>query len=367
MSVAWLWSALGCPAYLVPDPPEDGASDDDDDDDDDGDGPDGDTPVPTSGPTTTTGFDTGTGDPGSTSSETTDPDTSATGTTATGVPPGTCGDGVVDPGESCDLTYANNKDSGPCTKSCQLAYCGDGLVWEGEEACDHGMANNDYLYGGCRENCTPGPGCNDGVLQPEEECDASAPAAEGSVGCDPGNCRMMARVAFVTSAEFSGDLGGLAGADAICVAAAAAAKLDNAGSFLAYLGDGAAAPATRFVDGLADKGFPYARRDGQKLANDLDDVFATGLRVPLVITELGTVLPPEQYAWTGVDIHGQPGGAHCEAWGTNYLKYSGRVGQISPATDSDADIFAWQLGGDWVDYSSTPCAPKTMHLYCFED
>jgi hypothetical protein len=230
------------------------------------------------------------------------------------------------------------------------------------------MANNDYLYGGCRENCTSGPGCNDGVLQPEEECDASAPAAEGSVGCDPGHHAAVARVAFVTSAEFSGDLGGLAGADAICVAAAAAAKLDNAGSFLAYLGDGAAAPATRFVDGLADKGFPYARRDGQKLANDLDDVFATGLRVPLVITELGTVLPPEQYAWTGVDIHGQPGGAHCEAWGTNYFKYSGRVGQISPATDSDADIFAWKIDGDWVDYSSRLCPTNNaMHLYCFED
>ncbi|HEY0137078.1 MAG TPA: hypothetical protein VGB85_23505 [Nannocystis sp.] len=372
MSVAWLLSALGCPANPVsPDPPE-GASDDDDGDDDD-DEPDVDE-TPTSGPTTTatTGTDTGTGEPGPASSETTDAatdsDTSATETTATSVPSGTCGDGVVDPGETCDLTYAENKDTGACTKSCQLPYCGDGLVWEGEESCDNGMANNDFLYGGCRENCTPGPSCNDGLLQPEEECDASAPAAEGAVGCDPGNCRMMARVAFVTAAEFSGDLGGLAGADATCVAAAAAAKLDNAGSFLAYMGDGAAAPANRFVDGLADKGYPYARRDGQKLANDLDDLFDIGLRVPLVITELGTTLPPEQLAWTGVDIHGEPGGAHCEAWSTDYFKYSGRVGQISPATDSDADIFAWKINGDWVDYASKSCFTNdARHLYCFED
>jgi len=106
------------------------------------------------------------------------------------------------------------------------------------------MANNDNLYGGCRGDCTPGPRCNDGLLQPEEECDASAPVTEGSVECDAGNCRLKARVAFVTAATFSADLGGLVGADAACVAAADAAKLDNAGSFLAYMSDGVAASRT---------------------------------------------------------------------------------------------------------------------------
>ena len=374
VSVAWLSMTLGCQAHPVyPDPPEDIAGDDDGE-------PGGDSPAPTSGPTTTatTGSDTGSGQPGLTSSEATDAatgsdtsgtsDTSDTESTASTAPPGTCGDGVIDPGESCDLSYSGNKDTGACTKSCQAATCGDGLLWEGQELCDHGMANNDYLYGGCREDCTPGPSCNDAVLQPEEECDASAPASEGAVDCDEGTCRMSARVAFVTSAEFSGDLGGLAGADAACVAAAKMGKLDNANSFLAYLGDGAAAPATRFIDGAKAKGYPYARRDGKKLADDLDDLFATGLRVPLVITEFGTALPPEQFAWTGVDIHGEPGGTHCEGWGTDYFKYTGRVGQISPATDSDADIFAWRIDGDWVDFASRPCFTKNaMHLYCFED
>lgn len=366
VSIAGLAAALGCPAHTVyPDPPEDGASDVGD-----GDGEDGD--EPTSGPVTTatTGLDTGTGSP--TSSETTDaatgPESSTSETTGTSAPSGTCGDGVVDPGETCDLSYSENKDTGACTKACQAATCGDGLLWEGKELCDHGMANNDNLYGGCRENCTPAASCNDGVLQPEEEeCDASAPAMEGAVGCDPGSCRMLARVAFVTSAEFTGDLNGLAGADAACVAAASAGKLDNASKFLAYVGDGMAAPATRFVDGAKDKGYPYARRDGKKLANDLDDLLATGPRVPLVITELGTVLPPEQYAWTGVDIHGEPGGTHCEEWSTDYFQYTGRVGQISPATDSDADIFVWRTDGDWVDYTSLSCSTPFIHLYCFED
>ncbi|HEY0133177.1 MAG TPA: hypothetical protein VGB85_03830 [Nannocystis sp.] len=181
---------------------------------------------------------------------------------------------------------------------------------------------------------------------------------------------MKARVAFVTSAEFSGDIGGLAGADAICVAAAMAGGLDNAGNFLAYMGDGVAAPATRFVDGAKAKGFPYARRDGQKLANDLDDLFATGVRVPLVITEFGDPLPASpdpRYAWTGVGLHGEPDGEQCQEWSTTYFKYSGRVGQISPVSDSDADVFDWMIDGHWVKFTSRPCATKAMHLYCFED
>ena len=130
MSVAWLLSVSGCPAYAVhPDPPEDSTGADDDD----GGGPDGDSPAPTSDPTTTAmGFDTSAGESGAASSDTSDaatgPDTSATGTTATSVASGTCGDGVVDPGESCDLSYAQNNDHGACTESCQAAYCGDGLA-----------------------------------------------------------------------------------------------------------------------------------------------------------------------------------------------------------------------------------------------
>jgi len=75
----------------------------------------------------------------------------------------------------------------------------------------------------------------------------------------------------------------------------------------------------------------------------------------------------EQLAWTGVDIHGEPGGTDCEEWSTKYLKYTGRVGQISPATDSDADIFNWRIDGDWVDFNFRSCSTKVMHLYCFED
>jgi hypothetical protein len=72
------------------------------------------------------------------------------------------------------------------------------------------------------------------------------------------------------------------------------------------------------------------------------------------------------YAWTGVGLHGEPDGGHCEAWSTAYFKYSGQVGQISPVSDSDADVFDWKIDGHWVKYTSLLCATKTVHLYCFE-
>ncbi len=82
-----------------------------------------------------------------------------------------CGDGVVTRDEACDLGTANNTgDNGGCNPDCTLAvYCGDGHVNPGE-TCDDGA--NTSLYGGCAPGCVPGPTCGDGVVQPPfEECD----------------------------------------------------------------------------------------------------------------------------------------------------------------------------------------------------
>ena len=98
-------------------------------------------------------------------------------------------------------------------------------------------------------------------------------------------------------------------------------------------------------------------------------MLATGLRVPLVLTEFGTPLPPDQYpwyAWTGVGIHGEPAGANCEAWSEGFYKYSGQVGQISPPSDSDADVFNWRIDAHWSKYTALLCSTQ-QHLYCFED
>ena len=111
---------------------------------------------------------------------------------------GDCGDGVVDPGEECDLGEQNS-DVGQCTTSCFIASCGDGLVYEGFEECDDGNSvntddcvegcklaecgdgfwhmdvemcddGNDDETDGCTSDCVPA-NCGDGIVQEGEQCD----------------------------------------------------------------------------------------------------------------------------------------------------------------------------------------------------
>ena len=121
-----------------------------------------------------------------------------------------CGNGVQDPGETCDDGYAgNNNSDGNCTLACQLPKCGDGLVWQGHEDCDLGQNNNDSVYNGCTTECKFGPSCGDGFVQGPEECDAGpdngsgVPTSEDGVACESA-CRFVANVVFVSSAIYTG-------------------------------------------------------------------------------------------------------------------------------------------------------------------
>jgi hypothetical protein len=173
------------------------------------------------------------------------------------------------------------------------------------------------------------------------------------------------RIAFVTSAGYSGQLGGLAGADAICVAAATAAGLDRASSFLAWLSDGFNGPIDRFTDGAADAGYPYARRDGKLLAGDFNQMITLGVQRPLDIDELGGQLAPKSLVWTATGADGKPyNGDSCGMWTFDSFKLSARVGEASPSLAPGA-FAVWKNGDHWTDYSTYPCKSINAHLYCF--
>lgn len=61
----------------------------------------------------------------------------------------TCGNGLVDEGEECDLGFANG-GPGMCRTDCRAPRCGDGMPDEGER-CDDG---NDDDSDACRSDCT---------------------------------------------------------------------------------------------------------------------------------------------------------------------------------------------------------------------
>jgi len=120
----------------------------------------------------------------------------------------TCGNGVLDFGEGCDDGNHDNTDAcpddGPNGGICQLATCGDGFVWAGQETCDDGNQDNtdacpdDGAHGGTCQPATCGDGfvwsghedCDDGNIFPGDGCSSSCATeggtcvASGFISCD---------------------------------------------------------------------------------------------------------------------------------------------------------------------------------------
>ena len=90
-----------------------------------------------------------------------------------GCPPTTqvnpiCGDGVIDPGETCDNGPANSDTvPGACRTSCKPARCGDYVIDPGETCDDGNLLDGD----GCGPTCQIEPFCGDGNLDTGEQCD----------------------------------------------------------------------------------------------------------------------------------------------------------------------------------------------------
>jgi hypothetical protein len=173
----------------------------------------------------------------------------------------------------------------------------------------------------------------------------SPPPAPPPAACGAGGPCLV----FVTSSVHTGNLGGLAGADAICQGAATRAGLP--GTYLAWLADATASPATRFVHSTG----PYVRTDDVEVAANWADLTDGVLAAPIIFTERGTAVSTPVEAWTSVQSNGTGVSAidgHCLNWSTTVADF-GRAGD------------ATRMDGDWTLRLGTFCG-EAFRLYCVQ-
>ena len=273
----------------------------------------------------------------------TDPSTTAaqeTTAATSGTDAPICGDGVLDPGEACD--DGNDADDDACLSTCELATCGDGVVWAGVEACDDGnLVDHDACLATCApaacgdghlhlgvEACDDGNDadddaslstcelatCGDGVVwagveacdpggEDSDTCDHDCTPAVCGDGltnhaageeCDDGNdsaldncypsCKAPTMLLFASSERYQGDLGGLAGADAKCAALAKQGGL--AGTFKAWLSTSTIGVGDRLIQSPGR----YMLPDKTIVAANFDQLENGVLFAPIDVTETGEAI-----------------------------------------------------------------------------
>jgi len=172
------------------------------------------------------------------------------------------------------------------------------------------------------------------------------------------------KTVFVTSNAFSGDLGGLAGADATCQQLATSAKLT--GTYKAWLSSSTTTAAQRLTHGTG----PYALMNGVVVAAGWTALTSGTLLVPINVNEKGGPPPTASstcgstnpsIVWTATAPDGTLAaiGATCADWTT-----SGPSGGSVLGLADHADK-QWTDGCASVGASSTICGASAA-LYCIE-
>ncbi|MEY4546454.1 MAG: hypothetical protein RL685_2649 [Pseudomonadota bacterium] len=153
--------------------------------------------------------------------------------------------------------------------------------------------------------------------------------------------------AFVTSTLSSGNLGGLAGADARCSLLASTAGLG--GEVRAYL-------STSTVDALerlqGSRG--WVRTDGKVLVDTPELLGTTALQHPLRTNEWGRDIGDVDGAFTGTEANGRSSlaGEHCQDWTTD---------TVGLGINGNPSF----LGHHFGSFGSASCY-QTFSIYCFE-
>jgi hypothetical protein len=195
----------------------------------------------------------------------------------------------------------------------------------------------------------------DGASSADGGSDADAsPESGGSCGDASADKRI-----FVSSALYTGNLGGLTGADAQCQALADAAGL--CGTYKAWLSDGTADASARLSHATGN----YVRTDGQIIANDWSQLVSGTIQNAINRTETNGAAPVGTVkcggssvtpVWTGSTTAGaNVMNGSCSNWASNSSSPGGIFG------NAEAKNAAWTAMCQIV-----AVCQSTAAIYCVE-
>jgi hypothetical protein len=187
------------------------------------------------------------------------------------------------------------------------------------------------------ESDDPSAPAPSGTPPPNGGVDASAPD-----GATPGKTGPL--VVFVSSEVKTGNLGGVAGADALCIQLGKAANIPGV-TFRAWI----STPTTNAIDRIKGTG-PFKLVDGTVIAQDRTELASGKLRHGLDKDEKGATPPlAEDRVWTATGADGKYAGGDCAQWTGGQ---SGRVGEAEQASDA------------WTTLVDEACT-EVNRVYCF--
>jgi hypothetical protein len=161
------------------------------------------------------------------------------------------------------------------------------------------------------------------------------------------------KLVFLTSATYTGNLGGLQGADSICQTVAA--RSGTPGVFKAWLSSNQGSPANRFTHSSS----PYKLHSGATIAANWTALISGNIGTPINEDEAGNPVS-EGFVWTNTTAEGAP-------W---YIPDSVN-GSCAGWTDGadDGSLGAHGINADtrrlWSAQALSYCR-LGAHLYCFQ-
>lgn len=223
------------------------------------------------------------------------------------------------------------------------------------------------VLSGCVGDETVSPPPNsDAAIDAVSANDAGDAAMSTDALSEAGEAGPTFRRVFITSQQWTANLGGTSGADAKCQAAANGASLG--GTWMAWVSTSTSDTSSRFVHSTV----PWKLLDGTLVANDWSDLTSGALENEItrdehnsLVTWNGANYPTDPYsgiAWTDTSVTGKWSGyTDCSDFtdGTSDGYSSvGYNGYIHPLTS----------GSYWTDAQNTSgyLCNSVVSLYCFE-